>query len=64
VNRNTIDAITNKQLSVAVASSSSSSFKQKIYPITTWYDITCRYPCQNLMNFWHVIFGEEITVYL
>lgn len=47
-------------LGVAVQKERSST--NKIYPVVTWYDATCRYPCQHLMTFWHVIFGEEISL--
>eukprot|EP00392_Amoebophrya_sp_AT5.2_P011351 g11428.t1 len=31
-----------------------------IMPVATWYDRVCRYPCQHLMLFWHVMLGDTV----
>ncbi|CAD7955688.1 unnamed protein product [Amoebophrya sp. A120] len=30
-------------------------------PVATWYDRVCRYPCQHLMNFWPLMFGDDVS---
>ncbi|CAD7975937.1 unnamed protein product [Amoebophrya sp. A25] len=47
-------------ISINTNTSGSSMLGGRIVPVATWYDQVCRYPCQHLMNFWHIMFGGTV----